>query len=465
MFWDRERELSFLEREYEKPAAGLVVVYGRRRVGKTTLLRRFMRGKTGLYFLADQQLEAEQRRRFQELIGSAFDDPLALQVDFRSWDALFAYLNQRAPSDQKLVLILDEFQYLVRSNPAFPSILQRLWDEAWQNQNILVLLCGSLVSMMYQTTLSYESPLYGRRTGQIRLRPLTFTDYAGVFPARSFNERVELYSVTGGVPRYIEAFAGHRDLLSAISAEVFDRNGLLYDEPRFVLNEEISEGATYFSILRAIAHGEHKIGKIGGLLQVDSTGLTRYLRTLVDLDILEHRVPVTEAQPEKSKRGLYFISDQFFRFWFHYVFPNRSYLEGGNPEVVRRKLEETLPAFVSLSFEQCCRQHIWSLAQQGALPFELQRVGSWWNKDHEIDVVGLNESAGDILFGECKWTDRLVGIRVLAELKAKAAAVDWRTGQRREHYAIFSRSGFEADLVQAARRDEVLLFSNGERVL
>lgn len=464
MFWDREQELSFLEREYEKPGAGLVVVYGRRRVGKTTLLRRFLHGKTGLYFLADQQLEAEQRRRFQELMSATFDDPLASQIDFRTWDALFAYLSQRVPSNGKFVLILDEFQYLVRSNPAFPSILQRLWDEGWQSKDTLILLCGSLVSMMYQTTLSYESPLYGRRTGQIRLRPLNFTEYAEVFPNRSFNERVELYSVTGGVPRYIEAFAGHRNMFDAIRAEVFNRNGLLYDEPRFVLNEEISEGATYFSILRAIAHGEHKIGKIGGLLQVDSTGLTRYLRTLVDLDLLEHRVPITEAQPHKSKRGLYFISDQFFRFWFHYVFPNRSYLEGGNLEAVQRKLEETFPAFVSLAFEQCCRQHLWGLAQQGRLPFGLERMGSWWNKDHEIDVVGLNESAGEILFGECKWTERLVGMRVLAELKAKAAAVDWRAGQRRERYAIFSRSGFDAELVQAARRGEVLLFSNGERV-
>jgi AAA+ ATPase superfamily predicted ATPase len=464
MFWDRKRELSFLERQYEQPDAGLTVIYGRRRVGKTALLRQFLAGKPGLYFLADQQLEAEQRRRFQELMASAFDDPLAAQIDFRNWDSLFAYLGQRFSPDRKLVLVLDEFQYLARSNPAFPSILQRLWDEQWREKNVLLLLCGSLVGMMYETTLSYESPLYGRRTGQIRLRPLTFSDYAEVFPDRSFNERVELYSVTGGVPRYIEAFATGRSFSEIVGAEIFDRNGLLYDEPRFVLNEEISEAATYFSILRAIAHGEHKIGKIGGLLQVDSTRLSRYLRTLVDLDILEHRVPVTEAQPEKSKRGLYFISDQFFRFWFHYVFPNRSYLEGGNAEIAQQKLEGTFPAFVSLAFEQCCRESLWSLSLEGQLPFALERVGAWWNKDQEIDIVGINETTGDILLAECKWTERQVGIGVLAELRAKATAVDWRAGLRRERYAIFSRSGFDAELTHAAGRGEVLLFSNGVRV-
>jgi AAA+ ATPase superfamily predicted ATPase len=465
VFWDRERELGFLEKEYRKPGGSLMVVYGRRRVGKTTLLKEFMADKPALYFLADQQLETEQRRRFQETLASFLADPLILGVEFKNWDTLFAYLEQHASFERKVVLVLDEFQYLARANPAFPSILQRLWDERWRERNVFLLLCGSLVGMMYNTTLSYQSPLYGRRTGQIRLRPLSFVDYGGVFPQRSFNQQVELYSVTGGVPKYIEAFAGEHDLLTLLTEQVLDRHGPLYDEPHFVLSEEISEGATYFSILRAIAHGERKVGKIAGLLEVQTNRLSRYLRTLIDLDLLEHRVPITETQPEKSKRGLYFLADQFFRFWFHYVFPNRSYLEVGNVDYVRRKIEDSFDQYVSLAFEECCRQHLWHLMEQGKLPFTLQRIGAWWSKDAEIDVVGLNEETGDIVFGECKWSRQPVAMATLAALRDKARCVDWRSDQRQEHFVLFSRRGFDQELLDAARRREVILFSEGERRL
>ncbi len=464
MFWDRTQELDFLEREYRKPGGSLLVVYGRRRVGKTTLLKEFMADKPAIYFLADQQLETEQRRRFQEALASFLADPLIREVDFKSWDALFAYLEQRASFERKVVIVLDEFQYLARTNPAFPSIVQRLWDERWRDRNVFLLLCGSLMSMMYNTTLSYRSPLYGRRSGQIRLRPLSFLDYEAVFPQKSFNERVELFSVTGGIPKYIEAFAGGGDLQTNIVEQVLDRYGPLYTEPYFVLSEEISEGATYFSILRAIAHGERKIGKIAGLLQVPTTRLSRYLRTLLDLDLLDHRVPITEAQPEKSKRGLYFCADQFFRFWFHYVFPNRSYLEVGNVDPVRRKLAESFDRYVSLAFEDCCRQHLWHLMGRGEMPFTLQRIGAWWSKDEEIDIVGVDDASRAIVFGECKWSRQPVGSPTLAALRAKARSVDWESGGRQEYFVLFSRSGFEPELVQAARRGEVILFSDGAMV-
>lgn len=463
MFWDREDELAFLDREYRQATSNLVVIYGRRRVGKTRLIQEFLKDKPAIYFLADQQLEVEQHRRFQAALGHFLADPLVSQLEFRDWDTLFRYLEQRADWSRKVVLVLDEFQYLARTNPAFPSILQRLWDEGLKERNICLILCGSLLGMMYRTTLSYQSPLYGRRTGQIRLRPLSFGDYAVCFPHLSFNERVAYYSVTGGVPRYVEAFIGPADLLAQIEANVLDRYGLLYHEPRFILSEEVTETTTYFSLLKTIAQGEHRLGKIAGRLQTPASRLSKYLSTLAELDLVERRVPVTETQPDKSKRGRYTITDPFFRFWFRYVFPNQGDLEVGHLEPVQLQLRDDFNRYLSLAFEDCCRQFLWDLAQRGELPFRLQKIGGWWVKDAEIDIVALHEERREIVFAECKWSRRKVGTNILEDLQKKARRVPWQSHDRQEYFVLFSREGFTDNLIQVARRSDVILLSNGQR--
>ena len=194
----------------------------------------------------------------------------------------------------------------------------------------MVILCGSLISMMESQTLAYGSPLYGRRTAQIRLKQIPFAYYHEFFPGKTRRELIELYSVTGGVPKYIELFSESSDIYRAIQKCVLNRSGYLYDEPHFLLQQEVSEVGSYFSIIKAIAAGNHKLSTIAAVLEVKSTNLTKYLKTLIDLDILERRVPVTEENPEKSKRGLYKIKDNYLRFWFAFIYPNMSFIESGH---------------------------------------------------------------------------------------------------------------------------------------
>jgi uncharacterized protein len=469
MFWDRQQELGTLEREYSREGASLVVIYGRRRVGKTTLIKEFIRDKPAMYFLADERLESVQRRRFQAMLSDFCDDPLLARVTTGDWDTMFDLLIQRVNWNQKIVLVIDEFQYLAKSTPGFPSFIQGLWDERFKDMNIMLILCGSLVGMMRRLCLDSGSPLYGRRTGQLRLQPLQFTDYLDIFDA-SFNDLVPLYAVTGGIPRYIELIKQDgEDLLEQIALHALRPGSALYDEPRFLLTGEVNETTTYFSILQTIASGDHKVGNIARTLEMPANRLSAYIQTLEDLNFIERRTPVT-AGPQ-SRRGLYYISDLFARFWFRYVFPNQNYLEIGRAANVEAQLRATFDSeFVATVFEQCCANHLWRMADRQEIPFVPQRIGHWWSKDQEIDILALNQDSRDILFGECKWTQKPIGIDVLKALYSKVQQVKWRREQRQEWYVLFSRAGFQEALIDRAShrntddRYDVILVQNGKVV-
>jgi AAA+ ATPase superfamily predicted ATPase len=474
-FWDREQELAFLERQYQQPGSNLVIVYGRRRVGKTTALARFSADKPNVIYLADRSMETTLMQRLSAAIARFLSDDLLAQVTPPDWDWVFGQLISRARFDRKIVLVIDEFQALAQVNDAFPSILQRLWDTQLQSHNLMLILCGSLVGMMYRTTLAYDSPLYGRRTGQLRMRPLTFSALRETFADHAFNDVVELYAVSGGVPVYVEALVDgvgqsqRSSLMSKIDECVLDPGGRLYDEPRFVLSGEVSDTTTFFSILHTIALGNRQQTHIAGKLGLSTNYLSSYMRILLDLEALEKRIPIT-ADPRRGRRSLYYIGDHFFDFWFRYVYPYQSELESGRPAIARVDIRQTFDQFVSRTFEDCVRDWLWHLHDQGKLPLELHKMGSWWNKRTEIDIVGLNNSTHDILFGECKWAQNPIGLDVLKDLYNKASQVPWHKDERQEWFVLASRSGFQESLIERARRPgmdgrrDVLLIHNGELI-
>ena len=468
VFWDREKEMSFLEDQYRQPGSNLVVIYGRRRVGKTTTVARFSADKPSIIYLADRSMETTLQQRLLGSMARFLGDDLLGQVTPPDWDWVFGQFVQRADFDSKVVLMIDEFQALAQVNSAFPSILQRLWDTVLESQNLMVILCGSLVGMMYRTTLAYDSPLYGRRTGQLRMRPLTFSALREAFPDRTFNKVVELYAVSGGVPVYVHALA-QGDLFAQIDSCVLDPGGRLYDEPRFVLNGEVSDTTTFFSILQVIAAGNRQQTHIAGKLGLSTSYLSSYTRMLLDLEVLEKRIPIT-ANPQKSRRSLYYINDPFFDFWFRYVYPYQGELEGGRPSVAQAEIQRSFDQYVSLAFETCIRDWIWHLQDDGQLPFEVHKLGSWWDKRTEIDIVGTNQTTHDILFGECKWSQSPVGLDVLKDLYNKAHSVPWHQDERREWFVLASRSGFQESLIERAKRPgidgrrDVLLIQDGELI-
>ena len=322
-FIGRKAELEKLNTEYERNG-GFVVIYGRRRVGKTTLIKEFLRKKTAFYFLATEELESQSMKRLAGVVARTTKNSYLQNAAFTDWLDLFQVIADYK-TEEKKVLVIDEFPYLVKTNPAFPSILQNAWDEILKDSNVMLILSGSLIGMMQKHTLSYDSPLYGRRTAQMRLAPLPFTDIYAVHKM-PFEQAVEQYAVTGGVPKYLEFFEDDRGLEEQLKDAVLSKSGFLYEEPNFLLKSEFLTAVNYFSIIKAIADGNHKLGKIAGVLGQETSALTPYLSTLSDLGFIEKKTPVTEKNPEKSRKGLYFILDNFIRFWFHYVYPYKGEL-------------------------------------------------------------------------------------------------------------------------------------------
>ena len=462
-FVDRVEDMATLDEQFASRQAAMVVIYGRRRVGKTALIAEFMRGKRGLYFLATEESEEQNRAAFQRQVAAFLGDDLLAQTSVDNWDILFDRLTQ---VDERLIIALDEFQYLGKANQAFPSVFQRIWDTMLSKRNVMVILCGSLVSLMESQVLSYSSPLYGRRTAQIRMKQIPFRFYSDFFAQGTrYRDLVERYSVTGGVPKYIESFKDELDIYRAIAKNVLSSNSYLYDEPNFLLSKEVSEVGTYFSILRAVAMGNRKGGDIAAALNVKQTSLSKYLKVLERLDVLERVVPVTELQPKKSKKGLYRIKDNYLRFWFRFVFPQMGLLETGRAEEALRVIRKNfVDAQASYVYEDVCRDRLWDLGAQGAIPFMPNRVGSWWGaRDVELDVVGLNTEEGRAVFGECKFLTNPAGVSVLNHLEeqAKKALKDAAFGPYRNEpaFAIFSIGGFTDELrALACERNDVYLF-------
>lgn len=457
-FIDREVEMETLQREYTRKGSSLVILYGRRRVGKTTLISEFIKDKRALFFLASEESEAQNRADFKDKAADFLDSSLLKEAEVKSWDIIFKAIANTS-FDSKPIIVIDEFQYIGKSNPAFLSVFQRIWEETLKQKSIMVVLCGSLISMMESQTLAYNSPLYGRRTAQIRLKQIPFRHYHEFFPGKSRRELIELYSVTGGVPKYIELFSESGDIYSSIQACVLNRSGYLYDEPHFLLQQEVTEIGSYFSVIKAIAAGNSKLSAISTVLEVKSTSLTKYLKTLIDLDILEREVPVTEEQPEKSKKGLYKIKDNYIRFWFAFVYPNLSVIESGNSGIVMDKIRKGLvSSHIAFVYEDICRERMWELNAEGRWPFHFSQIGRWWDGKNEIDVAAIDPDGNNLILGECKYWQEPVGANVLRGLERKAGNVDWRKYICHMRYVLFSASGFTEELKEiAAERKDLLL--------
>lgn len=465
IFVDREAELQALEREYAREGSSFVVVYGRRRVGKTELISRFIRNRRSLYYLATEEPELQNLESFQSVAADFLQSDLLRAARISRWEDVFREIARTCgPADERAVIVIDEFQYLGRANPAYPSFFQRIWDTMLKDANVMLVLCGSLISLMRDQVLSEESPLYGRRTAQIRMGQIPFSRYRESLPGRSARELVERYAVTGGVPKYIELFEDEKDVYSAISANVLDRSGFLYDEPNFLLQREAPDVGTYFALIRAIAGGAHRPSEISRSFGIKQTSLNKYLKTLIDLDVLERQVPVTEGNPDKSKKSLYRINDNFLQFWFRFVLPNLSYLETGRTAVVEKRIREHfIDGHVAYVYEDVCRERLWDLEDSGELGFVPERVGRWWSGSDEIDVVGLSASEGRAVWGECKFWKDPVGANVLRALEEKAARVPWERDRRTDAFALFSASGFTDELREiAASRGDVVLVDDSE---
>ena len=455
MFINRVTELELLEKCFASGKAELFVLYGRRRVGKTELLRRFCEGKRAIFFVSDLGSEVSLRTAFSSVVNAVLYGPDQMRAIYASWDDLFLALG-RAAQTGRLVVVLDEFPYLVSAHPPLASILQRIWDQNLINSQIMLILCGSYIGMMEETVLGYQAPLYGRRTGQYLLEPLQFQDARSFFSKYALEDQVRTYAVYGGTPAYLNTLKSDASLEQNIQDGILTRGSFLYDEVRFILQQELREPRNYFAILQAVAAGKTRLNEIKQATGIE--GATAYLDTLQNLRLVERRVPVTETQPHKSRRGIYRLQDHFLRFWFRYVHPNRSQLERGGAQIILNDpVLPQLDLFTGLAFEDICHQFLWSAGLSKQLPFAPLNIGSWWNANEEIDLVVLGET--EALLVECKWAGKPVGGDVLANLESRAGLIFPELENRRLGFALCSRSGFTGQVVQEAqaRADLTLL--------
>ena len=464
-FLGREKEILDLEKEYARDG-GFVVIYGRRRIGKTTLIKQFIKSKTAFYFLATKEVESQSMKRFAGVIARTTGNSVLQKAAFSDWLDLFQAVADYKPNEKK-VLVIDEFPYLVKVNDSFPSILQNAWDEILKGSNVMLILCGSLISMMKKHALSYESPLYGRRTAQMRIAPLPFTT---VYENQklSFEEAAEQYSITGGVPKYMEFFSDGQPLYEQIKENVLSKNGFLYEEPNFLLTDEVQVPTNYFSIIKVIADGNHKLGTIAGILGLETSALTPYLKTLSELGFIEKQVPVTERNAEKTRKGLYFISDNFLRFWFRYVYPYKGELELDNTQISLDELDKDFKEkFVAFAYEDICKEIFARLCSDKAIDFTPSKIGSYWLNDKsgntQIDVMAVDTVNKRLFAGECKYHNQPIDADVYFELVKKVDNSSEIKSAFKGYtviYGVFSKSGFTSRMTDISNSNPNLFLIN-----
>ena len=461
MFIDRKTELELLDQRYRSNQAELFVLYGRRRVGKTELLRAFCADKPHVFFIATLSSDSEQLATFSQQVYGFTHADVPSGFTFPSWEAALRALGE-LPGQSKPIIVLDEFTYLISGNKAIPSILQKVWDETLKNTQIMIVLCGSYIGMMETEVLGYQAPLYGRRTASTLLRPMDLASSALFFPSYSAEEKFLTWAVVGGMPYYLRTFQDSQDVFANIRQHILDaQSGTLFNEPRLLLMEELREPRNYFSLLRAIAQGRTRLNEIAqGAGIGDVTTVARYLDILQQMRLITRRVPATETQPEKSKKGIYHIDDHFLRFWFRYVHPNQSSLDLGLADaILQQRIKPDLDHFVANAFEEAAIIFTGRLAQAGELDFFPERIGGWWNRDAEIDVLAINLTEKIALVGECKWTGHPIGTRVLDDLKQKVEVLLKDQDIKKVQFALFSRNGFTSDLEAKSKDEGVRLFT------
>ena len=428
-FIDRGEEISLLEDEWKKEKGGLIVLYGRRRIGKTRLLMEFANTRRGIFYIAEQSSAQVQINGMKEKIAEFLNDPLLKTLEIRDWEQLFGYLANNMP-EERFYLIIDEFSYLTRSDVRVLSVLQKLWDMKFaSSSSAFIVLSGSLLGPMSEKVLSYASPLYGRRTRDILLDALPFRN-AREFVRMPVTEALQLYLIVDGVPEYLLKAAEYSNLSGFLDKEFFSTNGYFYREPYFIISQEFKELKTYFSILNAIAYGHTKPTEIANFTGMETRSIYPYLENLIRLGFIAREVSIFGSQ----KKGIYLIRDSIFDFWFNFVFKHREEIERGAFRL--RKGEKD--SYMSKKFERFVRSR--NELFQFLLPFEFEHMGRWWHKGEEIDIVAVNESTKQIAFFEVKWGKLRYrnAEKILTALRTKSELVKWRSGERGDYYGIIA---------------------------
>lgn len=457
MFYCREQELRTMDCLYEKGRFECIVIYGRRRVGKTALINEFCKDKPTVYFSALNASSKENLEALSKAIRLYKDPEGTAEFTYRSYDDALDEITKLAEK-QRFVFVIDEYPYLAKAEKSISSRLQHLIDRAWQESQLYLILCGSSMSFMEYQVLGYESPLYGRRTAQFKIQALTYRESAVFYPMLDSSDQALVYGITGGIPHYINKLDVEKDLDEAIVKNLFQTSSYLFEEPENLLKQELREPAIYNSIIAAIAGGASHSNEISTKVGLESGVCAKYLKVLLDLGILKKETPITEKPGRKT---IYLIDDPFFRFWYRFVPCNMSLISAGRiRQVYDHVIKRFYPDYMGLVFEKMCQQYL--MCYDNKQPVLLREVGQWWGTDPQthrevqIDLVGIPVEGSEYLIGSCKYRNEKIGVDEL-ELLQRYANVFRKNGKFR--YCIFSKGGFTEQLIDLANQGEVTLFT------
>ena len=464
MFLCREKELRKMNKRYDSENMECVIIYGRRRVGKTALINEFVKDKPVIFFPALRSnargnLAALSKAIYSYLHPDAIDTPI-----FQTFDAAFAAIT-RIANEQRIVFVIDELPYLVKADSSITSMLQHLMDHEWSSTKLYLILCGSSMSFMEKKVLSEKSPLFGRRTAQFKIEPLNYLDTAKFHPDLSPVDNALIYGITGGIPHYINKLDVRGSIKDALLENFFDTSAYLFEEPENLLKQELREPAIYNAVITAIADGATRLNQISDKTGYQSAVCTKYLNSLIELGIVKKRLPVIQKSGKKTS---YHISDNFFRFWYRFVPRNMMAITSDSMfRIYDSAVGTYLSSYMGLVFEEICKQYLIYYAEN--LPIQIQQIGEWWGphprekKEVQLDIVALgakpdNTSSGrTFIIGSCKFKNEAIGTEELDLIKDYASL--FTTDKDECHYFIFSKSEFTSALQDREKNGDVTLVS------
>lgn len=475
MFIGREAELKFLRDKYNEPGGQLVILYGRRRVGKTETLREFCKDKPHVFYSCTQTTDRIQLRSFSGRLLKEDIPAKSYISEFPDWERAFRAVTELPYGDKKKLLVIDEFPYMCRGNKSIPSVLQKLWDEELRDSDVMIILCGSAMSFIERELLAEKNPLYGRATGIYKMKEMGFYDAAKFFPDYSDRDKVLTYAVLGGIPHYLRQWSPLLSVGENIKRNILTKGCILYSEAEFLLHQELRETPIYNSVIEAVALGSTKLNDISQKSLVENTSKTGvYLKNLIELGIVEREFSV-DAKPKEqanSVRGIYRLTDNFFRFWYAFGFSNLSLLEDGDADgVYEYVVKPALHEFASFAFEDVCRELVREMQKNKELPFRYSKMGRWFGKttvrdekapdglrtaETEIDLLCVGSDAKEYLVGECKFKSSPFSYSEYLDTLAKLTPLK---SNARFRYALFSESGFDEKTVEHAAENETSLYT------
>lgn len=444
-FYGRDSELELLERLWNSSKASLLVLYGRRRVGKTRLLTRWIGQNPGraVYWVAEPTLMLDQLRSFSQALYN-FVNPGSRTPSifvYDNWEQAFEHVALLAQKE-RLALFIDEVTYLMDADPYFAGTLQKMWDHKLSHTNLFLSLCGSQMGLMQRQILSYQAPLYGRASAELKLLPLPYGVVKQFFPNYTAAERVTIYAIFGGIPAYWERLNPAVPIMQNVLEQLLTSNTLMQEEPRLLLQDFITDPHGYVGIMRAISQGAHTQGEISKVTHLTQGHISKYLSVLRDTGFVERRVSVTE-QSDDSRRGRYFVTDPYLRFYYRFLFPHLAKLVLGEQKLALQAIEQDLSRFIeSNTWRELCGEWLLRAGSIGAIPAAVERVGEPWTRAHTFDIVGINQAERTLVLGICQWGESPCELDTLNNLVTKTQAVIPKSGSWSVYYVGFSSSGW-----------------------